>query len=62
MPKPAAGEQAPPPILDEQARLQDQLKRDPQLQRAIDLLKAMKIMDKTTRPAGPPSTPQVSVR
>src|SRR5437667_962786 len=62
LPKPAAGEQAPPPILDEQARLQDQLKRDPQLQRAIDLLKAMKIMDKTTRPAGPPSTPQVSVR
>ena len=58
----AAGEQPPPPILDEQARLQDQLKRDPQLQRAIDLLKAMKIMDKTTRPAGPPSTPQVSVR
>jgi carboxyl-terminal processing protease len=62
MPKPAAGEQAPPPIIDEQARLQDQLKRDPQLQRAVDLLKAMKIMDKTTRPAGPPSTPQVSVR
>src|SRR5437867_131390 len=62
LPKPAAGEQAPPPIIDEQARLQDQLKRDPQLQRAVDLLKAMKIMDKTTRPAGPPSTPQVSVR
>jgi len=60
MPKPAAGEQAPPPITDEQARLQDQLKRDPQLQRAVDLLKAMKIMDKTTRPAG--TTPQVSVR
>jgi carboxyl-terminal processing protease len=60
MPKPAAGEQAPPPIVDEQARLQDQLKRDPQLQRAVDLLKAMKIMDKTTRPAG--TTPQVSVR
>src|SRR5438128_11661645 len=60
MPKPAAGEQAPPPIIDEQARLQDQLKRDPQLQRAVDLLKAMKLMDKTTRPAG--TTPQVSVR
>src|SRR5713226_4579884 len=60
MPKPAAGEQAPPPPVDEQARLQDQLKRDPQLQRAVDLLKAMKIMDKTTRPAG--TTPQVSVR
>src|SRR5712691_2511037 len=60
MPKPAPGEQAPPPIVDEQARLQDQLKRDPQLQRAVDLLKAMKIMDKTTRPAG--TTPQVSVR
>jgi carboxyl-terminal processing protease len=63
MPKPAAGEQAPPIFIEnEQARLQDQLKRDPQLQRAVDLLKAMKIMDKTTRPAGPPSTPQVSVR
>src|SRR5205807_1050631 len=62
MPKPAPGEQAPPPIIDEQARLQDQLKRDPQLQRAVDLLKAMKIMDKTTRPAGPTPTPQVSVR
>jgi len=60
MPKPAPGEQAPPPPVDEQARIQDQLKRDPQLQRAVDLLKAMKIMDKTTRPAG--TTPQVSVR
>src|SRR5713101_6217508 len=62
MPKPAAGEQAPPPQIDEQARLQDQLKRDPQLQRAVDLLKAMKIMDKTTRPAGPTPTPQASAR
>src|SRR6266849_7890567 len=34
-PKPAPGEQAPPPPVDEQARIQDQLKRDPQLQRAV---------------------------
>ena len=61
-PKPAAGqtpEVAPLPA-DEQARLMDQLKRDPQLQRALDLLKAMKIMDKTTRPAGAPA--QTSAR
>ncbi len=38
---------------------QDQLKRDPQLQRALDLLKAMKILDKT-RPT--PVTPQAQAR
>ena len=57
-PKPVAGQtpEAPPPLpADEQARLMDQLKKDPQLQRALDLLKAMKIMDKTTRPAGAPA-------
>jgi carboxyl-terminal processing protease len=62
-PKPAAGQtpEAQPPLpLDEQARLMDQLKRDPQLQRALDLLKGMKILDKTTRPAGAPA--QTSAR
>jgi len=63
-PRPAAGQahETPPPqpLLDEQARLMDQLKRDPQLQRALDLLKGMKIMDKTTRPAGAPA--QTSAR
>jgi carboxyl-terminal processing protease len=62
-PKPPAaqpGEAVPQPPLDEQARLNDQLKKDTQLQRALDLLKAMKIMDKTTRPAGSP--PQASAR
>jgi carboxyl-terminal processing protease len=62
-PKPPAaqpGEAVPPPPIDEQARLNDQLKKDTQLQRALDLLKAMKIMDKTTRPAGSP--PQASAR
>ena len=39
------GRRAPP--VDEQARLMDQLKRDAQLQRALDLLKGMKILDKT---------------
>ncbi|HET7875071.1 MAG TPA: S41 family peptidase [Methylomirabilota bacterium] len=39
--------------------LQDQLKRDPQLQRALDLLKAMKILDKG-RPG--PTGPQAQVR
>jgi C-terminal processing protease CtpA/Prc len=50
-PSPAAqpGEAVPPPPIDEQTRLNDQLKKDTQLQRALDLLKAMKIMDKTTR-------------
>src|SRR5215471_10479687 len=59
-PKPTPGQaaEAAPP-LDEQARLNDQLKKDPQLQRALDLLKAMKIMDKTTRPD---SSPRASAR
>ena len=38
---------------------QEQLKRDPQLQRALDLLKAMKILDKS-RPT--PATPQAQAR
>src|SRR6266540_346392 len=62
-PKPVAaqpGEAAPQPPVDEQTRLNDQLKKDTQLQRALDLLKAMKIMDKTTRPAGAPA--QTSAR
>src|SRR5712691_9197276 len=61
-PKPVPGQAAEstPPPADEQARLVDQLKKDPQLQRALDLLKAMKIMDKTTRPAGSPA--QTSAR
>src|SRR5262250_131498 len=47
---PAAGEGAPP--VNETP--QEQLKRDPQLQRALDLLKAMKILDKSRpSPAGP---------
>src|SRR5262244_902855 len=60
-PKPPPGQAADqqPPPLDEQARLNDQLKKDPQLQRALDLLKAMKIMDKTTRPD---SSPRASAR
>jgi len=47
---PATGEGAPP--VNETP--QEQLKRDPQLQRALDLLKAMKILDKSRpSPAGP---------
>jgi len=48
----AAGEQAPPPANRRAARLQISSRRSPAAARAIDLLKAMKIMDKTTRPAG----------
>ena len=41
----------PPPVTETP---QEQLKRDPQLQRALDLLKAMKILDKSRPvPAGP---------
>jgi carboxyl-terminal processing protease len=40
----------PPPAAETP---QEQLKRDPQLQRALDLLKAMKILDKS-RPTGNP--------
>ena len=41
----------PPPVAETP---QEQLKRDPQLQRALDLLKAMKILDKSRPgPAGP---------
>ena len=54
MPKPPptpAGEAPkppPPPTTD----IREELKRDPQMQRALDLLKAMKIMEKT-RPGAP---------
>ena len=47
----AAEPQPPPPATDNPQEL---LKRDVQLQRALDLLKAMKIMDKSRPgPAGP---------
>jgi carboxyl-terminal processing protease len=45
-----------PPVVETP---QEQLKRDPQLQRALDLLKAMKILDKS-RPT--PATPQAQAR
>jgi len=48
-PKPApvaAGADAPVPTPPVSETPQEQLKRDPQLQRALDLLKAMKILDK----------------
>jgi carboxyl-terminal processing protease len=48
----AGGEVPTPPPATETP--QEQLKRDPQLQRALDLLKAMKILDKSRPvPAGP---------
>jgi carboxyl-terminal processing protease len=54
----AGGEAAPtPPPVSETP--QEQLKRDPQLQRALDLLKAMKILD-TGRPG--PAGPQAQKR
>jgi carboxyl-terminal processing protease len=49
LPKPApvaAGADAPVPTPPLSETPQEQLKRDPQLQRALDLLKAMKILDK----------------
>ena len=56
-PKPApvaGGADAPVPTPPLSETPQEQLKRDPQLQRALDLLKAMKILDKgRPRPAGP---------
>jgi len=56
-PKPApvaAGSDAPVPTPPLSETPQEQLKRDPQLQRALDLLKAMKILDKgRPGPAGP---------
>jgi carboxyl-terminal processing protease len=49
---PGAETPVPTPPLSETP--QEQLKRDPQLQRALDLLKAMKILDKgRPGPAGP---------
>ena len=53
----APGEPSTPPPANETP--QEQLKRDPQLQRALDLLKAMKILDKT-RPG--PTGPQAQTR
>lgn len=50
MPRAAPGE-APKPV-PPSTDIKDELKRDPQLQRALDLLKAMKIMEKN-RPAVP---------
>jgi carboxyl-terminal processing protease len=57
-PKPPApvtgGAEAPVPTPPVSETPQEQLKRDPQLQRALDLLKAMKILDKgRPGPAGP---------
>jgi len=56
-PKPApvaAGADAPVPTPPVSETPQEQLKRDPQLQRGLDLLKAMKILDKgRPGPAGP---------
>ncbi|HSL48154.1 MAG TPA: S41 family peptidase [Candidatus Deferrimicrobiaceae bacterium] len=56
-PKPiavAAGAETPVPTPPVSETPQEQLKRDPQLQRALDLLKAMKILDKSRPvPAGP---------
>jgi carboxyl-terminal processing protease len=54
---PGAETPVPTPPLSETP--QEQLKRDPQLQRALDLLKAMKILDKG-RPA--PAGPQAQTR
>ena len=53
----APGEPSTPPPANETP--QEQLKRDPQLQRALDLLKAMKILDKA-RPG--PTGPQAQTR
>jgi len=57
VPKPApvaAGADVPVPTPPVSETPQEQLKRDPQLQRALDLLKAMKILDKgRPGPAGP---------
>ena len=57
VPKPApvaAGADAPVPTPPVSETPQEELKRDPQLQRALDLLKAMKILDKgRPGPAGP---------
>jgi len=56
MPKPAPGEQAPPPIIDEQGAAPGSAQARSPAAARVDLLKAMKIMDKTTRPAGPTPT------
>jgi len=51
---PAPGVETPVPTPPVSETPQEQLKRDPQLQRALDLLKAMKILDKgRPGPAGP---------
>jgi carboxyl-terminal processing protease len=50
---PGATGEAAPPVQVPPDNLQEQLKKDVQLQRALDLLKAMKILDKTRPgPAG----------
>ncbi|HEX4995684.1 MAG TPA: S41 family peptidase [Methylomirabilota bacterium] len=50
----APGAEVPVPTPPVSETSQEQLKRDPQLQRALDLLKAMKILDKgRPGPAGP---------
>jgi carboxyl-terminal processing protease len=55
----AGGTETPAPPTPAAETPQEQLKRDPQLQRALDLLKAMKILDKS-RPA--PAGPQAQTR
>ena len=55
----ASGGEAPAPPTPASETPQEQLKRDPQLQRGLDLLKAMKILDKS-RPA--PAGPQAQTR
>jgi carboxyl-terminal processing protease len=55
----ASSGESPTPTPPVNETPQEQLKRDPQLQRALDLLKAMKILDKT-RPT--PVTPQAQAR
>jgi carboxyl-terminal processing protease len=57
-PAPAAGAvEAPPPPSNGETP-QEMLKRDVQLQRAVDLLKAMKILDKSR--SGPPTAQQAA--
>ena len=60
---PAPGAEAPVPPPPAAETPQEQLKRDPQLQRALDLLKAMKILDKSRPgPAGPRPRPRLGGR
>ena len=60
MPKPTPAEaKAPAPAPAIETRPGEDPKRDPQLQRALDLLKGMKILDKGRLPS---SAPQASTR